>query len=100
MSSNRLPARMEPARTGSSTSVSTPRASFQNDLDFPTAQRTEGSFCQLRDQLAFKGVTLIRSDRTDGPVSYWIEFCGVTHRYETLDELRDFLDKTEGHHGN
>lgn len=98
MKSYRMFARVGPAQAGTIAPDSKQWATH-NDLDHPTAERSDTHFYELRDRLALKGWHLLRSDRHDGPVHYWIESYVLTQRCESLDAVQKLIEATEGQHG-
>lgn len=67
-----------------------------NDLDFPTAERTDKVFSTLRAAFAMKGHALHRTDPADGPVTYWAERWGLVRYLPSIDTARLFLEQIGG----
>ena len=67
------------------------RETSTNDLDYPTAERSEKAFLQVRAQFALVGHALYRSDPQDGAVAYWTERAGMAKSLATLEAARNFL---------
>jgi hypothetical protein len=67
-----------------------------NDLNFPTAERTEKVFSTLRAAFAMKGHALHRTDPADGPVTYWAERWGLVRHLPSIDTARQFLEQIGG----
>ena len=74
----------------------TTTATAINDVDFPTAERNDKAFSNLRAGYALKGHTLHRTDPADGPVTYWAERWGLVRRLPTIDAARRFLEQIGG----
>ena len=70
----------------------TTTATAINDLNYPTGERLDKAFNTLRAAYALQGHSLHRTDPTDGPVTYWIERCGLVRYLPTIDTVRQFLD--------
>lgn len=100
MNTHRMFARLAPACADDQPTAQPLNKGEPNDLDQPAVERAERRFRELRRLLAAKGVDLQRTDRQDGPVSYWIESYGVTHRCASIEEVQDFLKATEVQHGH
>jgi hypothetical protein len=67
-----------------------------NDLDTPTAERSEKEFRTLRAAYALAGHALHRSDPGDGPVTFWAERWGLVRHLPTIDAVRRFLEQIGG----
>lgn len=71
-------------------------SAINNDLDFPTTERSDKAFLTLRAAFALNGHTLHRTNPADGPVTYWAERWGLVHHLPTIDTARRFLEKIGG----
>lgn len=71
----------------------------QDDHDTPTADRTTKAFSTLAAQLAFHGHQLVRSDRRDGSVTYYVHCWGQVKHLPDLDAAAAFLRQIGGNHG-
>jgi hypothetical protein len=67
-----------------------------NDLDYPTAERPNKSFLQLRAEFALLGHALYRSDSQDGAVIYWAEGSSLVRTLPSLEAVRYFLKSLHG----
>lgn len=100
MKTHRMFARLAPACADDQPTEQLLSKAKPNDLDQPAVERADRRFRELRRLLAAKGVDLQRTDQQDGPVSYWIESYGLTHRCASIDDVQDFLKATEVQHGH
>jgi hypothetical protein len=69
------------------------------DLDTPTADRNNKAFTTLAAQLALRGHQLVRSDRQDGTVTYYVHCWGQVKHLPDLDAAAAFLRQIGGNHG-
>ena len=69
-----------------------------NDLDTPTRDRNNKAFTTLAEQLASHGHQLVRSDRQDGTVTYYVNCWGQVKHLADLDAAAAFLRQVGGHH--
>ncbi len=67
-----------------------------NDLDFPTAARSDKDFLSLRTAFENHGHTLHRSNPSDGPATYWAARWGLLRHLPTIDAARRFLEQIGG----
>ena len=70
----------------------------QNDLDTPTAERSNKAFTTLAAQLLSHGHQLVRSDRQDGTVTYYVHCWGQVKHLPDFDAAVAFLRQVGGHH--
>ncbi len=68
-----------------------------NDLDFATGQRPDKDFVNVAVDAAFLRCCLWRSDRADGPPSYFLEHLGLVQRLSSLEGVKKILAKIGGH---
>lgn len=77
--------------------VNSPAGSaIKNDLDSPTAERSDKAFFDLRAAFALQGHALHRANPADGPVAYWAERWGLVRYLPTIDTARRFLEQIGG----
>lgn len=74
----------------------TTAATTTNNLDFPTATRSNKAFLTLRASYAMKGHILNRTNPMDGPVSYYAERWGHVRRLPSLADVECFLNQIGG----
>lgn len=70
-----------------------------NDLNTPTAERSNKAFTTLAAQLLSHGHQLVRSDRQDGSVTYYVHCWGQVKHLPDLDAAAAFLRQIGGNHG-
>lgn len=67
-----------------------------NEVDFPTSECNDKAFLTLRAKYALKGHVLHRTDPIDGPVTYWVELCGLVRYLPSMDTARQYLEQIRG----
>ncbi|MBS3997860.1 MAG: hypothetical protein KGZ67_11140 [Hydrogenophaga sp.] len=91
MANNHHPTNEKPTGDGNPTA-----GDANNDLDCPTGQRTCKAFETLRAAYALRHHALYRTDRQDGPATYWAERWGLVRYLPTIDDARRFLEQIGG----
>jgi hypothetical protein len=91
MANNHHPTKEMPTGNGHSTA-----GEANNDLDFPTGERSSAVFQELRAGFKRKGHTLFQIGHRDGAQTYWAERWGLVRYLPTIDDARRFLDQIGG----
>ena len=85
--------------TGKQPAGDATKITTHNDLDTPTGDRSNKAFTNLAEQLASHGHQLVRSDRQDGTVTYYVHCWGQVKHLPDLGAAAAFLRQIGGNHG-